>query len=40
MPIDPIKLPVLAQAKEDENWEFRIYLKGRDSKKLDKFDFF
>jgi len=36
MAIDPIKLPVLAQAKEDENWRFRTFLKGYDDENLDE----
>jgi hypothetical protein len=30
MPIDLIKLPILAKAKEDENWRFGTFLKGCD----------
>src|SRR5690242_16599153 len=29
MPVDPIHLPVLARKMEDENWEFRDFLKHR-----------
>jgi len=29
VPIDPIKLPVLAERKLDENWRFREFLKSR-----------
>jgi Fe-S-cluster containining protein len=39
MAFDPIKLRVLAEAKEDENWRFRQFLKTRcqlDSDDLDQ----
>jgi Fe-S-cluster containining protein len=38
MAIDPIKLPVLAQAKEDENLRFRVYLKSQDRMEEEEVD--
>jgi Fe-S-cluster containining protein len=38
MAIDPIKLPVLAQAKEDEDLRFRVYLKSQDRMKEEQVD--
>jgi uncharacterized protein len=38
MPFDPIRLPILARQKEDENWRFRDFLKHRcrlSTKQLD-----
>jgi len=38
MAVDPIRLPVLAQAKEEENWKFRQFLKLRCELDPDELD--
>jgi hypothetical protein len=38
MPFDPIKLRVLAQEQEDENWRFRDFLKHHCDIEPDKLD--
>ena len=35
MEIDLAKIKKLAKKREDENWEFRVFLKGYDGKNLD-----
>lgn len=38
MDVDPVHLPVLAQKREDENWQFRRFLKERCELEPDELD--